>query len=110
MVEHLLLVTVKSVVLLLGSAIALLAFLAYRRTGERLMLFLSVGFLFLAVGSFAEGLLFEILALDLATVHIVESAFVLAGLGTLALLLRPRGAPRATQPLPEGKAKSGEGS
>ncbi len=110
MVEHLLLVTARSGVLLLGSAIALLAFLAYRRTGERLMLFLSIGFLFVAVGSFAEGLLFEILALDLATAHIVESAFVLAGLATLALLLRPRGPPSATPPLPKGKAESGEGS
>ncbi len=110
MVEHLLLVTVKSVVLLLGSAIALLAFLAYRRTGERLMLFLFIGFLFVAAGSFAEGLLFEVLALDLATVHIVESVFVLAGLGTLALLLRPRGPPRPAPPLPKGEAESREGS
>ncbi len=110
MVEHLLLVTARSGVLLLGSAIALLAFLAYRRTGERLMLFLFIGFLFVAAGSFAEGLLFEALALDLATVHIVESVFVLAGLGTLALLLRPRGPPRAAPPLPKGEAESGEGS
>src|SRR3970282_195531 len=42
---------------------------------------------------------------DLLTVHIVESAFVLAGLGTLAVSLRPRGArcgapgtPRASPP------------
>jgi len=51
-----------------------------------------VGFALIAFGSLLEGLLFEALNWDLLTVHIVESAFVLAGLGTLAVSLRPRGA------------------
>ncbi len=91
MAEHLLLMAAKVTVLLLGTAIAVLAYLAYRRNGGSLMLFLSVGFALIALGSFIEGLLFELLGWDLAAVHLVESTFVLAGLGVIAILLRPRG-------------------
>jgi len=90
--EHVFLAAAKVVVLLLGTAIAALAWLAYRRSGERLMLGLAVGFVLVAVGSFLEGFLFEILSWDLVTVHLIESVFVLAGLGTIAFLLRPRSA------------------
>lgn len=88
--EHLYLAAAKVVVLALGMAIATLAFLAHRRSGERLMLGLGVGFVLVAIGSFTEGVLFEILAWDLMTVHLIESVFVFAGLGTIAFLLRPR--------------------
>lgn len=88
--EHLFLAAAKVVVLLLGMTIAALAFLAYRRSGERLMLGLSVGFALMAIGSFLEGILFEILSWDLMTVRFIESVFVFAGLATIALLLRPR--------------------
>ena len=90
--DHLLLIAVKTAVLLIGTAIAGLSLVAYARTRERVMLYLGVGFALIAFGSFIEGLLFEGLNWDLLTVHIVESAFVLAGLGTLAVTLRPRGA------------------
>jgi hypothetical protein len=85
----LLLVGAKVFLLLLGSSIALVALMAYRRTGARLMAFLSVGFALLAVGSFVEGLLFEFLGWDLLTVHLLESIFVLAGLSVLVVALRP---------------------
>lgn len=90
--DHLLLIAAKIAVLLLGTAIAGLSVLAYTRTRERIMLYLGVGFALIAFGSFIEGLLFEVLNWDLLTVHIVESVFVLSGLGTLAVTLRPRGA------------------
>jgi len=83
-------VIAKTVVLLLGSSIAALELLAYRRTRDRFALYLGVGFALIAFGSFVEGVLFELLTWDLVTVHAVESAFVLAGLGTLAVTLRPR--------------------
>jgi hypothetical protein len=90
-VAHPFLVAAKVTVLLLGTAIALLSYLAYRRNGGSIMLALSAGFALIALGSFLEGLLFELLRWDLATVHLVESVFVLAGLVTLAIVLRPRG-------------------
>ncbi|MFQ5907998.1 MAG: hypothetical protein ACE5JE_04095 [Thermoplasmata archaeon] len=91
MVDHPYLVAAKITVLLLGSAIALLSYLAHRRNGGPIMLALSAGFALIAFGSFLEGLLFEVLRWDLPTVHLVESVFVLAGLVTLAIVLRPRG-------------------
>ena len=90
--DHLLLVLAKTALLVLGVAIAALAVLAYRRTRVRSMLYLGAGFTSIAFGSFIEGLLFELLDWNLMTVHIVESGFVLAGLATLAVTLRPRGA------------------
>ncbi len=90
--DHLLLIVAKTAVLLLGTAIAGLSLLAYARTREWVMLYLGVGFALIAFGSFLEGVLFEALNWDLLTVHIVESVFVLAGLATLAVTLRPRGA------------------
>jgi len=88
--DHILLVMGKTAVLILGVAIAALAVLAYRQTRDRSMLYLAVGFTFIAFGSFIEGLLFELLAWNLMTAHIVESGFVLVGLATLAITLRPR--------------------
>ncbi|MFQ5919765.1 MAG: hypothetical protein ACE5I4_06960 [Thermoplasmata archaeon] len=85
-----LLVGARVILLLLGTAIALLALLAYRRTRKRLMGYLFVGFVLIALGSFWEGFLFQILRWDLLTVHLVESAFVLTGLLVLAAALRPR--------------------
>ncbi len=88
--DHLFLVTAKTAVLLLGVAIAALALLAHRRTRNRFMLYLGAGFTSIAFGSFIEGLLFELLDWDLMIVHVVESGFVLAGLATIAVTLRPR--------------------
>ncbi|HII40074.1 MAG TPA: hypothetical protein HA326_02535 [Thermoplasmata archaeon] len=90
--EHLVLAAAKTVVLALGLTISGWSFLAYRRRGDRLMLGLAVAFGLVAVGSFLEGFLFEILNWDLLTVHLVESVFVFTGLATIAFLLRPRGA------------------
>lgn len=87
---HLPFVAAKVVVLGLGIAIAALAFLAARRNRDRLMLFLGVAFTLLAIGSFLEAFLFELLGWDVLTVHMIESIFVLAGLGAIAVLLRPR--------------------
>ncbi|MFQ5552525.1 MAG: hypothetical protein ACE5EW_02225 [Thermoplasmata archaeon] len=110
MVEHLVLVAVKVGVLILGTSISLLAFLAYRRTGVALMLALSLAFLFIALGTFAEGLLFEVFDWDLSAVHLIESTFILLGLATLAILLRPRGmVPRAPTHL-EGEPHKEDGS
>ncbi|MFQ5872915.1 MAG: hypothetical protein ACE5JL_03825 [Dehalococcoidia bacterium] len=88
--ENILLAAAKVLVLLLGTVIAGLTLLAYRRIREELMLYLGIGFSLLAFGSSAEGVLFELFWSDLLAAHIVESVFVLTGLGTIAALLRPR--------------------
>ncbi|MFQ5919845.1 MAG: hypothetical protein ACE5I4_07365 [Thermoplasmata archaeon] len=100
----------KVSVLLLGISIALLAFLAYRRTGVILMLALSIAFSLVAIGTFAEGLFFEVFAWELSTVHVIESTFILLGLATLAVLLRPRGSVRARSTGDEAKPHGEDGS
>jgi len=87
---HILLVAAKILVLLLGTMVAGLALFGYRRNRKPIMLGLGVGFALVAVGSFVEGFLFEILEWDLMTVHLLESVFVLVGLVIIAVLLRPR--------------------
>ncbi len=91
MFDHPLLVATKLAVLVLGAGVAGLSFLAWRRTGERMMAFLTVAFALVAFGSFAEGVLFEFWGWNLFAVSIVETLFVLAGLSMLAVALRPRG-------------------
>jgi heme A synthase len=88
--DHPVLVIAKVTVLLLGSAVAGLAFLSWRRTKRRFMLYLAVAFGLVALGSFAGGVTFEFLAWDLFASSALETAFVLCGLGLLAVLLRPR--------------------
>lgn len=90
--EHVGLVAAKVIVLALGAAVAGLAFLAWRRTGKRLMLFIAVAFSLIAFGSFAGGMLFEFFGWSLFAVAAVETLFVLCGLLMLVVLLRPRGA------------------
>lgn len=94
MFEHPLLVAAKIAVLLLGAGVAGLSLLAWRRTGERLMAFLTLAFGFIAIGSFAEGILFEFWGLSLFTVTAVQTLFLLAGFSLLAVVLRPRGVER----------------
>ncbi len=84
------LVIAKLVVLALGLAISSVAFLSWRRTHEPLMLWVSVAFAVLAVGSSAEGILFEVLGWDLLTVRTFESVALLSGLVLLLVVLRPR--------------------
>jgi len=88
--DHFLLVAGKVAVLVLGSTIAAITFLARRRTGSPLMGRLGIGFTLIAAGSLLEGFFFEVLGWDLLTVHLIESAFVFTGLLILAILLRPR--------------------
>lgn len=79
-----LLVVSRVVVLLLAMAVTVISYRAYRRTGARYLRNAAVGFAVISVGVFIEGVLFEVLELDLALVHIVESVAI--GVGFLILL------------------------
>ena len=74
----------RVVVLALAMAVTAISYRAYRRTGAAYLRTASVGFAVIAFGVFVEGVLFELLELDLAVVHIVESVAV--GIGFLILL------------------------
>lgn len=78
-----LLAAVRTLVLVLGLAIAYLSYRAYRRTGSRYLRDASIGFTIVAFGVFLEGLLYEFLDFDLYTVHVIESLVVALGFGVL---------------------------
>lgn len=86
--EHFILVFFKLLVVVLGSAIVFAAYGAYRRTDSTWMLFVSIGFALVTLGSVVEGLLFEFLGYGLMEAHIVESTLVLVGLLTLIYSLK----------------------
>ena len=87
-VASLVLSVVRVGVFLLGIGVTWVSYTAYRRTGERFLRDATVGFGILAGGVFVEGVLFELFAMDLTTVHIVESVAVGAGLLVLHHSLR----------------------
>ncbi len=89
MTDHLLLSALKGVTVFLGTLIALLGYVAFWRYGSKLMLYISVGFGLLTIGSVVGGILFEILIMPLDEAHAVESLVTLLGLALLAYHLRP---------------------
>jgi len=70
--------------------VAYLAFSAYRRTYDRSLGFLSVGFGFIVLGVLLAGFTFELLSVPLGVGVLIESLFVLIGLSIVALSLRVR--------------------
>lgn len=82
------LVLARLVVLSLGLLITYYSVQAYRRSGAPYMRTTAIGFAVITAGVFIEGLLFEVLGLDLAVVHIVESLAI--GIGFLILLFALR--------------------
>lgn len=76
-------------VLGLALAVTVISYRAYQRTGAQYLRTASVGFAVISFGVFVEGVLFELLELDLAVVHIVESVAI--GIGFVILLQSLRG-------------------
>lgn len=81
---------VKTLILVIGGVVTYLAFSAYRRTYDRSLGFLSVGFSLIVVGVLLAGVTFELLDVPLGIGILLESLFVLAGLSIIALSLRVR--------------------
>tara|TARA_B110000014_G_C20092102_1_gene571917 strand:- start:1040 stop:1318 length:279 start_codon:yes stop_codon:yes gene_type:complete len=77
--ELLLLRALKSLIGVLGLLLAYLSLKAYRKSKSKNMLFLSIGFGIITVGSILAGLSFEFLGFTLLQVNIVESLMILVG-------------------------------
>jgi len=82
------LVLSRVLALFLGLSIVLLSYVAYARMRSRMMLYISVGFGLVTLGTLIEGLLFEFLGYSLEQVHMVQLAITLTGLLTLLYALR----------------------
>jgi hypothetical protein len=78
-----LLAATKLATLALGSAIAVVAHRAYRRTGSQSLQALAIGFGLLAAGAVAAGLLHTSGALSLVESQTVQSLFTAAGLAVI---------------------------
>lgn len=77
---HMAVVTVlKTLTLLLGSAITLYSFRAYRRTGSRSLRALAVGFGVVTLGALFAGVADQLLPVDSQLAFVIESAFTTAG-------------------------------
>ena len=69
----------RTLVLFLGLSISYLSYRAYQRTKQPYLRNAAIGFAVVAFGVFLEGVLFELLGVDLITVHIIESVVVAVG-------------------------------
>ncbi|MCI4346082.1 MAG: hypothetical protein L3K07_04945 [Thermoplasmata archaeon] len=70
---------VEGLILVLGSAIAVQSFRAYRRTRESSLVYLGAGFLLISLAAASAGVLYELVTHDLLTAWIASSAFDAAG-------------------------------
>lgn len=73
----------KTAILLLGGFVTVTAYRAYRRTGDRSLALLAVGFGFVTVGTFLAGAVYH-LGLTLAQGILIESLLVLIGFIVIA--------------------------
>jgi heme/copper-type cytochrome/quinol oxidase subunit 3 len=81
---------VKTFILVVGGIVTYLALSAYRRTYDRALGFLAVGFGLIVIGVLLAGITFELLSVSLGIGILIESLFVLVGLSMVALSLRVR--------------------
>lgn len=82
------LVVVKTLILLMGGVITYFAYKAYRRTRDRSLGLLAVGFALITLGAMLGGVANELLQTTLTIGVIVEGIFALAGFTMIALSLR----------------------
>lgn len=74
---------VKIALLGLGGSIAYLAWTGWRRSRDRTMLFLAVGFVLVTAGVLLQGLLFELANFGAFAADLFASVVVLAGFGAI---------------------------
>jgi hypothetical protein len=76
-------VVLKTLTLILGAAIAYLAYKAYDRTGARPLRFLAYGFGFVTLGSLLAGVIDQVLQLGFQLGALVETALVTVGFAVI---------------------------
>ncbi|MFT4946464.1 MAG: heme/copper-type cytochrome/quinol oxidase subunit 3 [Natronomonas sp.] len=74
---------VKTLILLLGGGITYIAVKAYRRTGEKSLRALSIGFGIVTLGAVISGVANQMLSASLAMGVFIDSLFVAFGLAVI---------------------------
>lgn len=78
------LVIAKLITIALGLLIAYQAYRGYRTHGSPPMLYVAIGFVFISVGAVIEGILFEIVGLEIYRASAIQTGIV--ALGMLVIL------------------------
>ena len=76
--------------LILGSVIVVIAYRGYSRNKTVSMRYLSLALIFITLGTFVEGILYEIGGLGLNETHAIESFVNVIGFMLMVLSLRVR--------------------
>ncbi|MFC7130608.1 DUF7521 family protein [Haloferax chudinovii] len=79
---------VKFAILLLGGGITYIAFKAYRRTGEKSLRLLGIGFGVITLGALLTGVANQFFSVSLAHGVLINSVFVALGLAVIMYSLR----------------------
>ncbi|WP_435119765.1 DUF7521 family protein [Halolamina sp. C58] len=74
---------VKSIIFILGGGITYVAYKAYRKTPERSLQLLCVGFGIITVGALLSGVANQFFSVPLAEGVLANSVFVATGLGVI---------------------------
>jgi len=82
-----LIVVLKTLTLLLGGLITLLAYRAYRRTGAESLGFLSLGFAVVTLGTLLAGIADQLFRADLQVGLFIESALITVGFAIIVYSL-----------------------
>lgn len=77
---HIELVIAKLITMVLGFLIAHQAYRGYREHGSKPMLYVAIGFLFISVGAVIEGVLFEVVGLEIFIAGAVQTGIVAIGM------------------------------
>lgn len=77
---HIELVIAKLITMALGFFIAYQAYRGYRVYDSKPMLYVAVGFLIISVGAVIEGLLFEVVGLEIFIAGTVQTIIVAVGM------------------------------
>ena len=64
----------QGVLLILGAIVVYYGLVSYRRTKNRAMLMLAIGFGFVTIGAVAGGIIYEVLGGDLLTADLIQAA------------------------------------
>lgn len=72
-------IVVKTVILLLGTGITVIAFKAYRRTGAPSLRILGIGFGVMTLGALLAGIANQLFAVSLETGVLINSVLVAIG-------------------------------
>ncbi|WP_425492278.1 DUF7521 family protein [Halovivax gelatinilyticus] len=87
MIETPLLVA-KLITLVLSLLVAYLAYHGYRRSGQRPMLYVAAGFVFIGAGAICEGLIYVAFGTSIVSAGLIQAAIVSSGLLLVLLSLR----------------------